>query len=81
MTSTFEDMIANRISRVLADHIITGLVELGSELRQDAHTSLGIAMCRRFCERCDLLCEICSQAPSQKVVSMLKYYLELLAIA
>jgi len=35
MTITTEDTIANRISRVLADRIITGVLEPGSKLRQD----------------------------------------------
>jgi DNA-binding GntR family transcriptional regulator len=35
MTTATEDTIANRISRVLADRIITGALEPGSKLRQD----------------------------------------------
>lgn len=35
MTSATEDTIANRISRILADRIITGVLEPGSKLRQD----------------------------------------------
>lgn len=35
MTTITEDTIANRISRVLADRIITGALEPGSRLRQD----------------------------------------------
>lgn len=35
MTAATEDTIANRISRVLADRIITGALEPGSKLRQD----------------------------------------------
>jgi DNA-binding GntR family transcriptional regulator len=35
MTATIEDTIAHRISRVLADRIITGTLEPGSKLRQD----------------------------------------------
>ncbi|CAN7745385.1 GntR family transcriptional regulator [Rhizobium leguminosarum] len=35
MTTITEDTIANRISRILADRIITGALEPGSRLRQD----------------------------------------------
>lgn len=35
MTAATEDTIANRISRVLAERIITGALEAGSKLRQD----------------------------------------------
>lgn len=35
MTTATEDTIANRISRVLADRIVTGALEPGSKLRQD----------------------------------------------
>lgn len=35
MTTAAEDTIANRISRVLADRIVTGVLEPGSKLRQD----------------------------------------------
>ena len=35
MTATTEDTIANRISRILADRIVTGQLEPGTKLRQD----------------------------------------------
>jgi DNA-binding GntR family transcriptional regulator len=35
MTATTEDTIANRISRILADRIVTGQLEPGAKLRQD----------------------------------------------
>ncbi|ATU95651.1 GntR family transcriptional regulator [Phyllobacterium zundukense] len=35
MTATNEDTIANRISRILADRIVTGQLEPGAKLRQD----------------------------------------------
>lgn len=35
MTATNEDTIANRISRILADRIVTGVLEPGAKLRQD----------------------------------------------
>ena len=35
MTATTEDTIANRISRILADRIVTGQLDPGTKLRQD----------------------------------------------